>query len=100
MIARIWHGIVPRAKAPAYLGIIREVALADYRAIPGNRGAWCLTRQDEDVVHFEMLTFWDDVAAIKRFAGEHYQVAKYYDFDSDYLIEKEPHVLHYDAVDR
>jgi hypothetical protein len=42
-----------------------------------------------------MLTFWDDSDAIKRFAGDDFKMAKYYDFDSDYLIEKEAGVRHY-----
>jgi len=95
MIARLWHGMVPKAKADAYLGLMRSVAIPDYRSIAGNRGAWSLHREDKGVVHFQMLSFWDDVDAIKAFAGEDYEVAKYYDFDRDFLIELEPHVLHY-----
>jgi hypothetical protein len=56
-------------------------------------------RQRRDVAHFEMLTFWDDVGAIKRFAGEDYELAKYYDFDRSFLIELEPEVRHYTAYD-
>jgi hypothetical protein len=41
-----------------------------------------------------MLTFWDDSDAIKLFAGNDYSLAKYYDFDSDYLIEMEARVRH------
>jgi hypothetical protein len=44
-----------------------------------------------------MLTFWDDTDAIKRFAGDDFSLAKYYDFDSDYLIEKEAGVRHYEV---
>jgi hypothetical protein len=44
-----------------------------------------------------MLTFWDDVEGIKRFAGETYQAARYYDFDDDFLVEKEPFVLHFEV---
>ncbi len=47
----------------------------------------------EPAKHFEMLTFLDDVEDIQRFAGHHYSKAKYYDFDSAYLLEMEPHVL-------
>ena len=94
MIARHWHGAVSAARAEAYLVQMRTVALPDYRRTPGNRGAWCLTRADGDVVHFEMLTFWDDLDAIKRFAGEDVEAAKYYDFDPDFLIELEPRVRH------
>ena len=63
-------------------------------------GAWCLHREEGDVVHFEMLTFWADEGAIRRFAGSEMTKAKYYDFDSDFLIEMEPEALHYEVVER
>ena len=94
MIARQWHGAVSAARAEAYLAQMVQVALPDYRRTAGNRGAWCLTRAEGDVVHFEMLTFWDDFEAIRRFAGDDVEAAKYYDFDPQYLIEMEPKVRH------
>jgi hypothetical protein len=100
VIARRWHGRVPNALAERYLALMRDVALPDYRGTRGNRGAWCLSRAEGDVTHVEMLTFWDDLDAVRRFAGEDVEAAKYYDFDADYLIEKEPRVLHYEAVGR
>mgnify|MGYP001553269137 CR=1 FL=1 len=100
MIERIWHGAVPTAKAAEYVERMRTVALPDYKAISGNRGAFCLHRVEGDVVHIEMLTFWEDVDAIKRFAGDDYAAAKYYDFDRSFLVELEPHVRHYTMHDR
>ena len=44
-----------------------------------------------------MLTFGDDTDTIKRFAGDDFNMAKCYDFDSDYLIEKEAGVRHYEV---
>jgi hypothetical protein len=35
MIARIWHGVVPAAKAEAYLELMRAVALPEYLATQG-----------------------------------------------------------------
>ena len=96
MIARMWHGMVPVSKADEYLDLMRRIALPEYPATRGNRGAWCLHRRDADITHFEMLTFWDDTDAIKRFAGNDFSVAKYYDFDSAYLIEKEVRVRHHE----
>ena len=90
----MWHGVVAADRAEAYLAQMRAVALPDYRRTPGNRGAWCLTRAEGEVVHFEMLTFWADFDAIRRFAGEDLEAAKYYDFDPEYLIEMEPKVRH------
>jgi hypothetical protein len=95
MIARRWHGGVPAAKAEEYLALMREVALPDYRSTAGNLGAWCLHRHEGDVVHVEMFTFWEDEAAIRRFAGDDIAAAKYYDFDADFLLEKEAEVLHF-----
>jgi hypothetical protein len=66
MIARIWHGMVPTSKTDEYLDLMRRIALPEYVATRGNRGAWCLYRTEADVTHFEMLTFWDDTDAIKR----------------------------------
>jgi heme-degrading monooxygenase HmoA len=88
--------MVPISKTDEYLDLMRRIALPEYVATRGNRGAWCLYRTEADVTHFEMLTFWDDTDAIKRFAGDDYSMAKYYDFDPDYLIEMEPHVQHYE----
>jgi hypothetical protein len=42
-----------------------------------------------------MLTFWDDLEAIKRFAGEDYECAKYYEFDIRFLVEIEARVRHF-----
>jgi hypothetical protein len=94
MIARIWHGRVPTSKAVEYLDLMRRIALPDYVVTPGNRGAWCLHRAEGNTTHVEMLTFWDDLDGIKRFAGEDYGLAKYYDFDADFLLEMEPGVRH------
>lgn len=99
MIARKWHGAVPRAKSEEYLNRMRRVALPDYTSTAGNRGAFCLHRTEADIAHFDMLTFWDDVDAIKRFAGEDIEVAKYYDFDRSFLIELEPTVTHHTVYD-
>ena len=98
MIARRWHGRVPVAKAEEYLALMRGVALPDYRSTPGNLGAWCLHRAEREIVHVEMFTLWEDESAIRRFAGEDMEVAKYYDFDAGYLLELEPEVVHFDVV--
>ena len=99
MIGRRWHGRVSAAKAQEYLRLMAEVGLPDYRSTDGNRGAWCLHRRDGDVVHVEMFTLWDDLDAIRRFAGDELTKAKYYDFDPDYLLELEPTVTHFEVIE-
>ena len=99
MIARRWHGRVSAAKADKYLKLMKDVGLTDYRSTEGNLGAWCLHRREGDIVHVEMLTLWDDLDAISRFAGDELTKAKYYDFDSDFLLELEPEVTHFEVVE-
>ena len=99
MIARRWHGRVPAEKSDEYLRLMKNIGLADYRSTPGNLGAWCLHRRDGEVVHVEMLTFWADEEAIRRFAGDQLTTAKYYEFDPDFLLEMEPEVLHFEVIE-
>lgn len=43
-----------------------------------------------------MVTFWESEAAIRAFAGDDISVAKYCDFDKDFLIELRPCSVHYE----
>ena len=99
MIARRWHGRVPVSKSADYLRLMAEIGLPDYRSTEGNRGAWCLHRREGDVVHVEMFTLWDNLEAIRRFAGDELTKAKYYDFDPDFLLELEPEVTHFEVIE-
>lgn len=98
MIARLWHGRVPMAKAAAYREFLNARAIPDYRAIPGNLSAFVLERREGDVTHFVTLTFWTDRDAIRAFAGDDIELAQYYPEDRDFLLEKEPRVTHYDVA--
>lgn len=99
VIARTWHGAVPIEKSDKYLELMRNVAIRDYKTTPGNRGAYVLYRKAGDIAHFIMLTYWDSLEAVSRFAGRDISIAKYYDFDADYLIELEPTVQHHQVFD-
>ncbi len=46
-----------------------------------------------------MFSLWDDLEAIRRFAGDDLLKAKYYDFDPDFLLELEPQVTHFDVIE-
>jgi hypothetical protein len=98
MIARTWHGRVPAAKADAYHAYLRRTGVADYLATSGNLGVLVLRRTEGEVTHFVLTTLWDSVEAIRRFAGDDYERARYYAEDDDYLLEREPLVTHYDVL--
>ena len=98
MIARLWRGAVAARDGEEYLRLMREVAVPDYRAIPGNLGAWCLNKQRGRIVEVMMLTFWEDLEAIGAFAGDELTKAKYYEFDDGYLLWREQEVEHFDIA--
>lgn len=95
MIARTWTGYVKPEKAQTYIELMETVALPDYKGTPGNLGAWCLHRDMGSKTEIVMLTFWESMDAIKRFAGDGETTAKYYDFDKDYLIEMPENSVHF-----
>ena len=98
MIARTWHGRVPAAKADAYHQYLLRTGVTDYADTPGNHGVHVLRRVEGEVAHFLLITYWDSVDAIKRFAGEDYERARYYPEDDDYLLEREPYVRHAEVL--
>ena len=100
MVVRMWHGRVSTAKARAYREFLSARAIPDYRGVPGNVSVQILERPDGEITHFVTLTVWTGREAIRAFAGSDIERAKYYLEDREFLLEQEPHVVHYDVVDQ
>lgn len=100
MIARIWHGRVPGGKAAAYREFLNKRAIPDYRSVAGNLSVHVLERLEGEVAHFITLTFWENMDAIRSFAGDDVERAKYYPEDAEFLLDFEPTVVHYNVVGR
>ena len=99
MIARIWHGKTSSARADAYFKeYFLETGLADYQATPGNRGVAVLRRDQAGEADFLVLTLWESEDAIRKFAGNDIDRARYYPQDTQYFEELEPNVAHYAVV--
>lgn len=90
----MWHGAVPAEKAEDSMRYLEGTGLPDYRATPGNRGVHVLRRSEPGVAHFLLLTLWDSREAIRAFAGDDVERARYYPEDAEFLLELEPTVLH------
>lgn len=99
MIARIWHGTVPVEKSEEYHRYLQKTGLRDYKLTPGNKATFLLKKMDGKLVHFITLTFWQDFTAIKKFAGNDLEKARYYSEDEYYLTEKESFVSHYEILE-
>lgn len=98
MIARTWHGMTLASDAEAYLDYLNQTGVPDLRATPGNRGVYVLRRIDAGVAHFLLISLWDSIDAIQRFAGTDVDKARYYPEDRKFLLELEPTVTHYEVL--
>ncbi|HEX6713047.1 MAG TPA: hypothetical protein VF066_06665 [Thermoleophilaceae bacterium] len=56
-------------------------------------------RIEGDRAGFVALTFWDDMEAIKRFAGDEPERAVYYPEDERFLVEREDTVSHFEVIE-
>lgn len=98
MIARLWHGTTPTAKAVDYLAFLRMRAVPDYRATPGNLSVEILHREAGPITHFLIVTHWRSLQSIEAFAGADIERARYYPEDDGFLLEFEPTVAHYEVA--
>ena len=99
MIARMWRGWVRTADRAAYVDYIESTGMAEYRATPGNQGAWMLARDLGDGrTEIVTLSFWASRDAIRGFAGDDIELAVFYPDDERFLVDRETTVTHFDVV--
>jgi hypothetical protein len=99
MILRIWRGVAPAARAAEFRAYQHEVGPPNYRAIPGNRGVLMVGRELGDRYEVVMLTLWESWDAIRAFAGDPPDRARYYDRDFEFLIDPPEHVEHFELLE-
>ena len=97
MITRIWRGKTKTEDADKYLKYIERTGMSDYKSIEGNLSAKILRRIDNEICHFLTITEWDSYESIRKFAGEAFEKARYYEEDKKYLLEFEEKVVHYET---
>jgi heme-degrading monooxygenase HmoA len=75
MIGRIWHGWAAREDADAYQTMLNSDVLPGIHRIQGYRGAYVMRREVGDEVEFITMTIFENLDAVKQFAGEDYTKA-------------------------
>ena len=94
MIARTWHGRVMTPKADGYLAHLKRTGLSEFRSTPGNMGVYVLRRDEGGITHFMVTTLWSSMDAIRSFAGDRPELARYYPEDDRFLIDRPEFVDH------
>ena len=81
--------MVEASRADEYAELMKERAVPDYSSVDGLKKLVFLKDVKADVAHFLLVTHWDSMESVKKFAGENPEKAKYYPEDDEYLLEKE-----------
>jgi heme-degrading monooxygenase HmoA len=98
MIVRLWRGRVPTEMAAEYRTYQEDVGPSGYTRIPGNRGVYMLGRDLGDEYEIAMLTLWESWNAIRVFAGDPIDDAKYYERDFEFLVDPPEKVEHFEVL--
>jgi heme-degrading monooxygenase HmoA len=96
----MWHGVTKGTSAEDYADYLNKTGVPDLRGTEGNRGVYVLRRIEADQAHFVLISLWDSVDAIRKFAGPDEETARYYAEDEGYLLELEPTVTHFEVLVR
>lgn len=77
MISRIWHGWTTTTNADAYEALLNEEVFEGIksRKIAGFRGIRLLRRVVRAEVEFVTIMEFESIDAVRKFAGEDYEVA-------------------------
>jgi heme-degrading monooxygenase HmoA len=98
VIARTWRGAVRAEDADAYLDYLEATGLKEYRETPGNRGVLALRRIEAGRCEYLIVSLWESLEAVRRFAGEDPEQAVFYPEDDRFLIDRDPTSVHYEVV--
>jgi heme-degrading monooxygenase HmoA len=95
----MWRGWVRTTDREAYVDYIEGTGMTEYRATPGNQGAWMVARDlDDGRTEIVTLSFWTSRDAIRGFAGDDIERAVFYPEDERFLVDRETTVTHFDVV--
>ncbi len=98
MISRHWRGIIRRTEAENYLDHLRQKTFPQLEKIEGFRGASILKREVAEGIEFLIVTNWESIEAIRRFAGAEINHAVVPPEAQAMMVEYDSKVVHYEVV--
>lgn len=98
MIARMWRGWTKAKDADEYDRHYRSEVLLALRQVPGFRGARLLRRDLDGETEFVSLVLFDDLDAVRAFAGEDHETPVIAAEARKVLVRFDTRVRHYDLV--
>jgi heme-degrading monooxygenase HmoA len=99
MISRHWKGIAKPGEADNYIEHLRSDTFPKLSKINGFISASILRRTVEQGTEFLIITVWESVEAIERFAGARADVAVVPEVVQAMMVEYDRNVIHYEVVE-
>jgi len=99
MISRQWRGLARSNQAHKYVQHLRGETLPALRAIPGFVDASILSRPLGEGVEFIVVTLWQSLDAIARFAGADPEAAVVPAEVAAMMIEYDRRARHFEVVE-
>ena len=98
MIARIFRGFAFPEKADDYVKHLQTSVLPELRQIAGFQEVYLMRQDTSEGVEFIVLTLWESMDAIHKFAGENAEVAVVAPAAQPLFREYDPMVKHFEVV--
>jgi heme-degrading monooxygenase HmoA len=100
MILRMWKARCAADQSAAYIEHATKKVFPAIRTIEGHRGEYLLRRAVEGEVELVVLTLWDSMESVKKFAGAEPDKAVVDPEARAVLTSFDEHVTHYEVVER
>ena len=97
MIARHWRGWTKVQDADAYENLLKQTVFPSLSRIEGYKGGYILRNNGPQEVEFVVITLFDSLDAVKRFAGPDYGIPVFEPDTKRLLCRIEPVATHYEV---
>jgi hypothetical protein len=99
MIARIWHGWTSPEDADNYEKLLKEEIFPtiEQKKVKGYRSIQLLMRPANDEVEFITIMLFDNLQAVKDFAGEEYEKSHVPEKAKQFLCRHDKSSQHYEV---
>jgi heme-degrading monooxygenase HmoA len=98
MISRIWHGWTKPEDADTYERMLRDEVLPGIHRVGGYQGAYLLRRDSGNETEFVTITLFENLDAVRRFAGEDYSRAVIHEPARRLFTRFDERSVHYETV--
>ena len=96
MISRHWTGLAQKGRALEYVDHLKKDTFEQIKKIRGFAGAQILKNEIAKGTEFLIITVWDNLEAIKQFAGEDFETAVVPKVVQEIMIKYDQKVKHFE----